>query len=412
MSKSLVPAAVAAIVLAVGSFTAPSFAADAPAKPEPSKAARTLLKAAQDAQKAKNYAEEINKSKAVLALPDKNSYDAFVANQMLVYAYNQTGNTAEAVKAAEELLESSFLSPKEQTSMLKTLAVFAYQQKNYPKAIELGHRLIKGGGADAETYTVVGQSYYLAGNFAQAAKFINEYTSEQESHGQTPKELTLQLLRGAYDKSENNAGATDVLEKLVTYYPKPEYWNNLLYTLSRTQGISDRHTLHIFRLRQATKTLKEPSDFTEMAELAVGAGNPGEAKRVLEQGFEAGIFVEQRDKDRNTRLLESAKKSAAADLASLPKLDIDAKASTKSGDLDVALGGGYLSYGQNDKAVEALERGIGKGNLKSAVDAQILLGIAQLRVNNKAEAQKTFKSIKTDDPIYKRIAKLWTLYAQ
>jgi len=89
---------------------------------------------------------------------------------------------------------------------------------------------------------------------------------------------------------------------------------------------------------------------------------------------------------------------------------VEAKAAN-TGEADVALGSAYLSYGQNDKALEAFTRGIGKGGLKNPAEAQIMQGIAQLRSGNKAEAQKTFKGVKSDDAIWARIAKLWALDA-
>ena len=73
------------------------------------------------------------------------------------------------------------------------------------------------------------------------------------------------------------------------------------------------------------------------------------------------------------------------------------------------LGAAYLSYGDNAKAVEALKRGITKGKLTQGADeAGILLGIANLRNNNKTEATKAFNTVKTD-PTMTRIAKLWLL---
>jgi tetratricopeptide (TPR) repeat protein len=410
MSKSHLPAVVASVALALGGFSAASYAADAaPTGPQPSKDARKPLKAAQDAQAAKKHSEVIAKSQEVLALPGKNAYDSYLAYRMMAAAYSATGNQAEAARAIEAALDSGAAPPADQATLTKALAVSAYQAKNYPKAIDYGNRMVRSGSADADIYNVVGGAYYQQKMYKEAAKFMADYISDQERRGQTPKENTLLVMSSSYENLADATGATNALEKLVVYYPKPAYWNGLLYQLLRTQGLTDRHTLNIYRLMQATQTLKEASDYTEMAELAVSAGNPGEAQKVLEQGFTAGIFVEQRVKDRNQRLLDAAKKAATTDLASLPKLEKEA-AAAKTGGVDIALGGGYLSHGQNDKAIEAIARGLGKGGLKSPVEGQLMLGIAQLRAGNKAEALKTFKSVKTDDPVYERIAKLWTLY--
>jgi tetratricopeptide (TPR) repeat protein len=406
MSKSLFSAIALGIVLA-GSFSVSTSAAE---KQTVSKAAQKPLKAAQDAMKAQKYDEAIARSNEALALPNKTAFDAYVSYQVLVFSYLKKGNTAKAAEAMEAELATGQTTPAEEATINKALASVAYQQGNYAKSAELYNKLIKSGNGDAETYTMVAQSYYLMKNYKDACKFLTDYVGDLEKRGTTPKEQTIQLYANSCEKSGDNAGATLGQEKLVMYYPKPSYWNGLLYSVLRTQGITDRQTLNVYRLMQDTKTLAQASDYTEMAQLAIESGTPGEAQKVLEQGFAANIFTEQRLKDRNQRLLEAAKKAATSDQATLAKSEAEAKAS-KTGDADVALGNAFLSYGQNDKAVEALTRGIGKGGIKNLAEAQILLGIAQMRSGNKAEALKTFKSVKSDDATWSRLAKLWALNA-
>jgi tetratricopeptide (TPR) repeat protein len=405
MSKSLFSAIALGVVLA-GGFSVSTLAAE---KPTVSKAAQKPLKAAQDAMKAQKYDEAIAKSNEALALPNKTTFDSYVSYQVLVFSYLKKGNTAEAAKAMEGELATGLTTPAEEVTINKALASIAYGQGNYAKAAEQYNKLIKSGNGDAEAYTFAAQSYYQMKNYKEACKFLADYIGDMEKRGQTPKEQTLQLSANSCEKAGDNAGATAGQEKLVMYYPKPSYWNGLLYSVLRTPGITDRQTLNVYRLMQDTKTLSQGSDYTEMAQLATDAGLSGEAQKVLEQGFAANVFTEQRAKERNQRLLDSAKKTAAADQPTLAKSEAEAKAA-KTGDTDVALGSAYLSYGQNDKAIEALSRGVGKGGLKNP-EGQILLGIAQLRSGNKEEARKTFKGVKTDDAVWSRIAKLWALNA-
>jgi tetratricopeptide (TPR) repeat protein len=407
MSKSLFSAVAVAVALLAGSATG-AWAAE---KNAVSKVAAKQLQDANKAMQAKNYPECIKKAQEALAAQGHTNFDAYVANQLLAPCYARTNQNNEAAGALEAQLDSGFMPPDQQNPTLKQLAIFAYGAKNYPKAVDLGQRLIKSGSADAEVYTVVGQGMYLQNKFAETGKFLGDYVKDVESKGQTPKEPTLVLLRGAYERANNNVGATDALEKLVRYYPKKEYWKSLMYTLRRMPNMSDKHTLQVYRLMVANQTMEECSDYSEMAELAVSAGNPGEAQKVFESAMSANVCTEQREKDRIARLLESVKKSAAADLASLPKLEKEA-ASAKSGDVDAALGNAYLSYGQNDKAIESFGRALTKGGLKNAADVQLTQGVAYVRAGNKAEALKAFKAVKSDDMIYMRIAKLWSLHVQ
>jgi hypothetical protein len=410
MSKYSLSAVALAVALAVGSYTVAPPAQAGQDKPTVSKAAAKPLKEAQDAAQAKNYDVTIAKAKEALALANKTPYDTYVANQMLAFAYARQGNNSAAASAMEAQLDSGFASAAEQGTILKALASVAYQQKDYTKSAEFGQRMVKAGTADAETYTLIAQSYYLQGNYKQASSFLGNYVNDQEKRGQTPKEQSLQLVVDSYTKMGDNASATNWLEKLVGYYPKPNYWNNLLYTMIRAVGNTDRHTLNIYRLMQDTKTLKSGGDYTEMAQIAIDQGTPGEAVTVIEEGMAANAFDDKASKDRNTRLLESAKKAATTDRAGLAKFETEAKAA-KSGDVDIALGRGFLSYGMNDKAEEAFARGIGKGLTKNADEAQLLLGIAQLRQGKKDLAVKSFKSVQSTDATFQRLAKLWSLHA-
>src|SRR4029079_5001874 len=82
---------------------------------------------------------------------------------------------------------------------------------------------------------------------------------------------------------------------------------------------------------------------------------------------------------------------AAGDKATLSQQETSAKANP-AGNADVKLGAAYLSYGDNAKAIESLQRGIGKGSVRDPDEAGMLLGIAFLRSGNKDEAVKAFNT--------------------
>lgn len=194
----------------------------------------------------------------------------------------------------------------------------------------------------------------------------------------------------------------------MTYYPNPESWQNLMQSLFRSRSESVQFSA--FRLASEVGALTRSSDYTEMAQLALERGLPGEAQGALEKAFAQKLFTEKRDIDRNSRLLEAAKERATQQKAGLTKAERDANAAP-SGDAKVTLGQAYLSFGQTDKAIAAIQAGIKKGGLTSAAEAQLALGMAFLKGGNKAEARKAFAAVKGDGDL-ERIAKLWTLRAR
>ena len=177
----------------------------------------------------------------------------------------------------------------------------------------------------------------------------------------------------------------------------------------------DIQKLNVMRLAVHVKVLNKPEDYKEMAQLTLENKLACESQTVLEQGFASKVFVEKRDVDVNTRLLNAAKKEAETEKATLPQTDAAARAAP-TGDASVLLGAQYLGFGEPAKAIEALQRGITKGSIakgdpkeaEKVDEASMLLGIAYLRSNNKVEAAKAFKAVKRD-PTMVRIAKLWLL---
>jgi|HubBroStandDraft_5_1064220.scaffolds.fasta_scaffold17503_5 tetratricopeptide (TPR) repeat protein len=400
----------AAVVGATGFATA--VAADKKDENKVSKDLAKPLKAAQDALQAKKYPDALAKLKEAEGNPKKTPYDEHVINVLAGSAYARTNDFPDAEKAFEAQANDGFTEPGELPRIVKAVAQINYQLKNYDKAIEYGNRAIKNGAGDDEINVIVGQSYYLKGDYKGTLKFFQPVIDADIKAGRTPKDQQLQLVMSSCVKIEDADCTTKALEKLVTYYPKPDYWKDLLYTLQqdRSQTQSDKNTLQLFRLMSEVDVLARADDYTEMAQLAMEQGSPGEAQHILEKGFQKGIFADQRTKDKNQRLLDQAKKAAAADQASLPKIEKDADAAP-TGDKDVGVGLAYLGYQQYDKASDLLSKGLTKGGVKSEPEAHLLLGIAQLKAGHKDDAVKSFHAVK-GDPALERLANLWTLHAK
>ena len=396
-------------VVAVAALV-PGMAAYAADQPKNSAKLAKPLKEAHEALGAKKYPEAIAKLKEAEGTAGKTPYDQHLINDMLGFAYYKTGNAAEAAKAWEGEIDDGFLKPDEAAQKTKALAEINYQLKNYDKAVDFGTRAVKGGFADDGIRTIVAQAYYLKGDYKNTLKFEEGIVDNQIKAGETPKNDSLMLIYSACQKMNDEGCATRAMEKLVTYYPKPDNWAQLLYGLRREAGSNEQNLLETYRLMLDTDVLKEPTDYSEMAELALDAGSPGEAQKVLEKAMAKNVFTEQRTKERSQRLLEGAKKRAASDQSTLPKLEQEANAAA-NGDKNIAVGRAYLGYEQYDKAADQLSKGLNKGVSKSEPESRLMLGIAQLKSGHKDDAVKTFRAVKGDATL-ERLANLWTLHAK
>ena len=404
-------AALLGAVVAAGAVLAPATSAFAQEKqPKNSAALAKPLKEANDDIKAKKFSDAITKLKAAEGMAGKTPADQYIIDQMLSFSYIKTQQYPEAAKYLESELDSGMVPQADQPTLVKQLATINYQTKNYDKAIDFGNRAIKGGYADDQIRTIVGQSYYLKGDWKNTLKFEEAIVDGQIKEGKVPTSDSLALVYSACTKLQDEACQTKAVEKMVTYYPKPETWAQLLYGIRKETSGNETNLFQTYRLMLDTDVLKDPSDYTEMAELALDQGSPGDAQSVLQKAQEKNVFTDQRSKDRAQRLLESAKKRATADQAGLPKLEKEADSAT-TGDKNLAVGRAYLGYAQYDKAADELSKGLAKGGVKNEADARLTLGIAQLKGGHKDDAMKTFKAVK-GDPALERLANLWSLHGK
>lgn len=383
------------------------FAQDA-ACPDPkfTKKLQKPIQATQEAYNARNWSEMLAKVGEVEAVEvEKSAYDQFWIHEFKGIALANLKQYDQAAPELEAALNSPCMNEADKPQRMKLLMQIAYQSKKYPKAIEYGNRVYQAN-QDPEVGIYVANAYYIGDDFQNTKRLLSEVVAKQEAAGKTPEEQTYRILQSACLNLKDDACVNEQIEKLVAHYPKPNYWADLTNSLLRSSR-NDKELLNILRLADGADALKDAAQYLEMAQLSMAQGLPGEAQAAIEKGLAKGAFTAARDKDHANRILAEARKAVTLDKSTLDKQDVSARAKT-TGDADVKLGAAYLSYGDVNKAIEALQRGLGKGGVKNPDEANLLLGIAHRRSNNPAEAEKAFRAV-SQDPAMARLARLWML---
>ena len=374
-----------------------------------SRAMEKPLKACNDSYEAKKFDDAIAKCKEAQTLQGRSEYDNFIINQILAVSYAQTKRFADAYPLLKEVVGSPHVNPKAKDAFTATLGQIAYQLKDYNASIEWTQKAIAAGQDTAEARNMIAAAYYGQSKFKECVAATQEVVGRAERGGQRPTENSLRMLYECQGKSNDDSGQGHTIEKLVTYYPKPDYWLNAMITLIKSAHNNERLLLQVYRLQAEVGTLKRSDQFSEMAQLAVEQGYPGEAVNTLQQGLGKGVWTDSREKAKSERLLEAAKKALAQEKDGVAKAEAEAQR-TGDGDLLVGVGSSYLfNLGNAEKAAALIQQGIGKGLKKIPVqDAYITLGLAQAKNKNVAEADRTFGKVAKDDN-YERLAKLWSL---
>lgn len=364
------------------------------------------LQVARDLIKAKKYKEALAKLQEVEAVPNRTAHENFLLEQMRAAAATQAGDVEQAVKSLQALIATGRLSEADQARYAAGVASLYYRAKDYGNAATWAARAVKGNPADSATRALMIHSYFLAGDYATAGREALADIQAAERAGQTPSEAKLQLLANIAARNGGDKNAyLAAMERLVTYYPKREYWTDLLRRIEAKPTFSSRLALDMYRLRAATKTLTSANDIVEMAQLALQEGQAGEAKKVLDDGFTAGILGKGPEAERHKRLLALANQRAAEAPAALAAAEAEAL-TAKDGAALVRIGLAYSGLGQHDKGIALIQQGIAKGGLKRPHDANLHLGIALARAGQKGRAAQVLKTVGGDDGTAD-LARLW-----
>jgi hypothetical protein len=382
---------------------------DEPAKP-PADTVRAEvgkpIQAARELIQAKKYKDALAKVHEAEAVPSATPYEKFVIDLTRGSAAQGAGDNDVAISSFESVVGAVRLPAADQQRLEAAIAQLYYQAKDYAKAITWASRYEKEGGTDASVHQTLVQAQYLSGDYASAAKSLKAEIEAEEKSGHTPTEDRLTFLISCYLKLNDNAGYAGVLEKLVAYYPKKTYWADLIY---RTQKrVADRLSLDLYRIQLATGNLSKGNEYMEMAELALQAGFPAEAKKVIDQGYATGQMGKGAEADREKRLRDLANKETAADAAAIAKGEIESDAA-KDGDALVAIGYNLVLNGQAEKGLALMEQGLKKTPLKRPDDARLHLGIAYVQAGQKSRATQVLEGVGGKDGTAE-LARLWLLH--
>ena len=364
------------------------------------------LQQASEYLKAGKAKEALAKVREADAVGGKTAAEQMTIDRMKAAAAQRAGDMATAIQALESIHGKA--SGAEAGQVAEQLASAYAQQRNNAKASEWLAKAVAAGNNGPSVKQLQSYLQSSSGDYGAIARDAGAAVAAAEQAGRRPEEGDLLRLADAQQRTGNTAGYIVSLEKLLLNYPKKDYWSAFLGRLPRKSGFAPRFELDVMRLKLATGTLTKTEDYMEMAQLALQAGLPSEARRIADQGIKAGVLGTGAEADRHKRLRELAVKQEGEAKASLASLQTEGEAA-KEGDLLVRVGYAWVSLGEADKGIDLIQKGIAKGNLKRPEDAKLRLGMAQLQSpKTKAAGLQTLRGVKGSEGAGE-IARLWTV---
>ncbi len=368
------------------------------------------LQSANELIKAGKYKEALAKVRDADAVGGKTANESYMVERMRIAAASGAGEVDTAARSFEALSGSGKVSAADKARMAESIAGAYYRAKDYGKAMQWSQRYFKEGGTSGSIRTLLIQSQYLSGDFAGAAKELTAEIQAAEKSGTPPPEDRLKLLLNAALQQKDNNTYVYAVEKLVTYYPKKEYWVDLLSRMQRKPNFSDRLALDAYRLSLATGSMSAANDYMEMTQLALQAELPAEARQVVDKGFAAGVLGVGAEAERHKRLRDLVAKKLDEDKKAQADNEKQA-AAAKDGSALVNAGFNQVFAGQTAKGLALMQQGIGKGGMKRPEDAKLHLAIAHLVAGDNAKAQAALKTVGGADGTAD-LARLWALYSR
>jgi hypothetical protein len=367
------------------------------------------LQAASDYLKAGKAKEALAKVREADAIAGKTPAEQLIIDRMKGAAAQRAGDLGTAIASFESVYTR--VSGSEQAQVAESIAGAYAQQRNNAKAAEWVAKARAAGGSSASLNQLAAYLQGASGDFSQIFKDSQAAVSAAEKEGRRPSEDDLLRLADAAKRMNNNGAYSGALEKLVLYYAKKDYWNAHLASLQRKPGFSDRLALDVQRLKLANGLITKTEDYMELAQLALQAGFPVEAKAIVDKGYASGALGTGAEAARHQRLKDLVLKSQAESAANIAQQAADAAKEKEGNDL-IKVGAVYASMGQTDKAVALIEQGIAKGNLKRPEDAKLRLALALAQSpKNRNRALQALRSVGGTDGTAD-VARLYTVALQ
>ncbi|MBU3600409.1 hypothetical protein ICN28_07740 [Polynucleobacter sp. 30F-ANTBAC] len=302
-----------------------------------------------------------------------------------------------------------FAQEKNLAEHLKDVQSYA-DQKKYPEALQSIEAAFKLGGMKPES---LGKAHDMAAYFAYQSKDYEKAISHQKKSiehfsGKPQAESQLLLLADSQVKLKDFDGYTTTLQQLVQFFPRKEYWSDLILRVSKKHQFSEAMQLEAFRLQREVGALLEEADYIEMALMSDKAGFPAEAFAIVKSGFDSQKLGVGPKSASHKQLKNSLEKKSVEDKKSLnTALEERAKKMTDGFALH-NVGFNYALHGEMTKGLELMELAKSKPNKKSS-EALLEYGLAAYWAGDIPKARSIFSSISGPTGA-SELAKLWNIY--
>ena len=340
-----------------------------------------------------------------------NSYEMAQIWNTMAFAYYTLEDIPNTLKAYEMVLQQEITEALE-LSTLRSLFQLYYSQEKYLKAIGFMDRWeALRGEPDAGVTFIRATAYYQLEDFKSAlreALAVEKITADDCKKDQAlalaaqtapveckpMKENWWYIQVVIYNELKDYDNVINVLERLITVYPKKQYWMHLAGMYSE-KSLDDR-SLSAYYAAYSQGMLAKESEVVMLAQRLLKAVVPYEAAVVLEKGIKAKLVKKD---EKNMKLLGTSY-TMSQDMGKAIDAWGEAARLSKEGDNYYRLAQALANEDRHKEAIVAYEQAL-DNDVKNKTNAYFWLGISQMQLERWDAASKSFREAAKDKDMEK-----------
>ncbi len=355
---------------------------DAPPPTNIDVATGKILNEAIELMNMENYAGASQKL-GTLKLENLSPYERGKVEQIMFnIAYSQE-RYEEARGHLQKAIDSGGLNAVEiDSARYQSAQLFMQEEKWKEGAAALEEWFKTATNPNSAAYYLLAVAYYQQEDFRRALPPAEKAVELMDK----PQENWLGMLSALYLQEEQYDKAIPILQQLVSVAPsKKTYWMQLSSIYGQKEDYPN--ALAIMQLANSAGLVTEDGEIRRLADLLLFNDVPYRGAQVIEAAMErklvnlddklyeklANCWIAAGEFDKSIAPLQRAGELAA------------------SGDTFVRLGEVHVQREDWPAAITAIQRGVDKGQLKDAGNAQLMLGIAHYSQKNYAAARPFFE---------------------
>ena len=238
-----------------------------------------LLQASQDALREGQLDKALTLAQQAMAMPNISKDERPYVLRTLAAAAMQAKNFVLAISTLETLVQElpDTTLPDQKAALIESILSAAQQAQDLERFVKWARIYLDQGGRNPSVRPVLIQTLSVLKQHEAVIKEVKVKIKSDEEYSVNTPEIELRLMAYSQRMLKDDAGYNASLKMLLQRYPSKAYWAEVIPRVARQANFNIRFDLDLYRLLELTGNMEDPTEYTDMANLALKNGLPAEA---------------------------------------------------------------------------------------------------------------------------------------